>query len=102
MNENDDPGEIAVAQHYGLAWNTSNKQDNESFFWYDLDANGIVNESDFAVLLNNILNSTKSPENYLIGDINSDGAIDIKDFNILIEHNKRQADWYLNQENKLK
>jgi hypothetical protein len=100
MNENEDPREIAVAQRYGLAWNISDKKDDESIFWYDLNADGIVNESDFAILVNNILNSTKSPESYLLGDINADGAIDIKDFNILIEHNDRQAGWYIQKEDK--
>ncbi len=102
MNKNDDPREIAIAQSYGLAWNISDKQDTDSIFWYDLNADGIVNESDFAILLNNILNSTKSPDGYLLGDINADGAIDIKDFNILIEHNNRRADWYIKPEDKLK
>jgi hypothetical protein len=100
MNENESPEEIAIAQRYGLAWNISDKQDSESIFWYDLNADGIVNELDFAILLNSILNSTKSPESYLLGDINADGAIDIKDFNILIEHNNQQADWYIQKENK--
>ncbi len=100
MNENEDPREIAVAQHYGLAWNISNKNDSESIFWYDLNADGIVNQPDFTILLNNILNSTKSPESYLLGDINSDGAIDIEDFNVLIEHNNQQAGWYVQKEDK--
>jgi hypothetical protein len=98
MNENEDPEEIAIAQRYGLAWNISDKQDRESIFWYDLNADGIVNELDLAILVNNIFNSTKSPENYLFGDINADGAIDIIDFNILIERNKLQADWYIEKE----
>lgn len=101
MNENDNPVETAILQQYALAWNVSNKQNSESLFWYDLNADGIVNESDYSILFNNILNSTKSSENYIIGDINSDGTIDIKDFNILIEHNKSQADWYVNQDDKL-
>jgi hypothetical protein len=102
MNENDDPREIAIAQSYGLAWNTSDKQDSDNIFWYDLNADGIVNESDFAIMINNILNSTKSPDSYLFGDINADGAIDIKDFNILFEHKDRQADWYFSPEDKPK
>ena len=98
MNEGDDPREIAVIQRYGLAWNVCDKQNNDSIFWYDLNADGIVGEADFAILLNNIFNSTKSPETYLLGDINSDGAIDIKDFNKLIEQNKNRADWYIQKD----
>jgi hypothetical protein len=100
MNENEDPREIAIAQRYGLVWNISDKPDRDNIFWYDLNADGIVNELDFAILVNSILNSTKSPESYLLGDINADGAIDIKDFNILIEHDDRRADWYIQKEVK--
>ena len=100
MNESDDPREIAMIQRYGLAWNVSDKQNSESIFWYDLNADGIVNEKDFAILLGNILNSTKSPENYLLGDINSDSAIDIKDFNKLIEHYDSRSDWYIQTNDK--
>ncbi len=98
MNDTDDPREIAIIQRYGLAWNISDKQEADSIFWYDLNADGVVNESDFTILLNNILNSAKSPESYLLGDINADGAIDINDLEILWEHNNRQADWYTKQE----
>ena len=102
MNENDDPREIAIAQSYGLAWNVGDKQGTDNIFWYDLNADGIVNESDFPILINNILNSTKSHDGYLLGDINADGAIDITDFNLLFEHKKSQADWYLSPEDKPK
>jgi hypothetical protein len=98
LNGTDDPREIALIQRYGLAWNISDKQDSDSIFWYDLNADGIISEPDFTILLDNILNSTKSPESYLLGDINADGLIDINDFKILIEHNNRQADWYTKQE----
>jgi len=94
MNDTDDPREIAIIQRYGLAWNISDKQEADSIFWYDLNADGVVNESDFTILLNNILNSPTSSEGYLLGDINADGAIDINDLEILWEHNNRQADWY--------
>ena len=98
LNDTDDPREIAIAPRYGLAWNISDKKEADSIFWYDLNADGVVNKSDFIILLNNILNSTKSPEGYLLGDINADGAIDINDLEILWEHNNRQADWYTKQE----
>ncbi len=100
MNESNDSEEIAAAQPYGLAWNISEKQNSESIFWYDLNADGIVDEADFAILVNNILNSKKSSHTYLLGDINSDGSIDIKDFNILIEQNDRKTDWYIPKEDK--
>jgi len=95
----DDQKETAASQRYGLAWKTSERQDSDSIFWYDLNADGVVSESDFVILLNNLstLNSTKSPKGYLLGDINTDGAIDINDLEILLNHNKLQADWHIKQ-----
>ncbi len=90
-----DPMQIDKTQRYGLAWNVSAGYDSNSIFWYDLNADGIVNNLDFAILLTNLLNSTKSPESYLFGDINADGAIDVKDVEILIKHKDTRADWHI-------
>jgi len=86
--------ETPKTQQYGLAWKTNAKQDNDSIFWYDLNADGIVNESDLTILLNSLLAGNKSSKTYLLGDINSDGAIDINDLKIFIEHNNLKAHWY--------
>jgi len=96
FSETDNQKETAASQRYGLAWKTSEKQDSDSIFWYDLNADGIVNESDITILINNVLasNNTKPPKSYLLGDINTDAKIDINDLEILLNHNKLQADWY--------
>ena len=90
-----DPNPTGAAQRYGLAWNVSDRDNSDSIFWYDLNADGIVNDSDFTILLTNLLNSTKSPESYLLGDINADGVIDIKDVGIFINHKDARADWHI-------
>jgi len=79
---------------YGLAWKTASTPKNNSIFWHDLNADGIVNELDFTVLLDNMLSSIKTPENYCHGDINGDGIINSADFQILTQHVNQQADWY--------
>jgi len=79
---------------YGLAWKTADTQKHDSIFWHDLNADGIVNELDFTVLLDNMLSSIKTPENYCYGDINGDGIINSADFQILMQHVNQQADWY--------
>ncbi|MHC4158792.1 MAG: dockerin type I repeat-containing protein [Planctomycetota bacterium] len=89
-------------QRYGLAWSVSEKQDKDNIFWYDLNADGIVNELDLNVLLNNFMAGIKTPESYLLGDINTDGTIDAKDFQILMEHTSTQADWHTAEENEPK
>jgi hypothetical protein len=90
LNSQDD---LSETQRYGLAWKISNNLDSDNIFWYDLHADGIVNESDLTILLNNLSNSNRSPESYLLGDINTDGAIDVNDLKILLDHNNRLADW---------
>ena len=82
------------AQRYGLAWNVSKKEDSDNIFWYDLNADGIVNESDFTVLVNNWLTSATKPEHYALGDINTDGAIDSNDLQILLDNKDLKADWH--------
>ena len=81
-------------QRYGLAWNVSKRQANDGLFWYDLNADGIVNDSDFAVLLDNWLTSTKTPRSYFLGDINANGTFDPNDVQILLTHKGLKADWY--------
>jgi hypothetical protein len=88
--------EMAETQQYGLAWNVrlDNRNSDDNIFWYDLNADGIVNESDIVVLLNNFLAGSKTPETYLFGDINSNGMIDVNDMQILMEHDNLKASWY--------
>ena len=89
-------------QFYGLAWTISEKQETDDILSYDLNADGIVNELDIIFALNNLANRDKSPNTYLIGDINSDGEIDARDLGELLNQtkSKRRADWHVNQENK--
>ncbi|MHC4911838.1 MAG: S8 family serine peptidase [Planctomycetota bacterium] len=91
-----DQNEISSAQRYGLAWNVSEAKDSDNIFWYDLNADGIVGEPDFKILLDNLLiNSGKSPEGYLFGDINTDGEIDVNDVEIILKHKDLKADWHV-------
>jgi len=82
----DDPNQIHTAQQYGLAWNVSDKHDDDNIFWYDLNADGVVNKKDLLIMLDNWTASTKSPEGYFFGDINADGTIDIKDLQAFLNY----------------
>ena len=81
-------------QHYGLAWNVSQSRDSDNIFWYDLNADGIVDDLDFAVLLDNWITLIETPGSYFLGDINSNGVFDVNDVKILLDHKDAQADWY--------
>jgi hypothetical protein len=96
----ENPKEPALSQRYGIAWNVQDRQEADNIFWYDINADGIVNEADFLIMLNNLLNSTKSPDSYLIGDINPNGVIDVYDLVAILDNQNRQADWLTKQEDK--
>jgi hypothetical protein len=95
----ENPKEPAVNQRYGIAWNVQSKQETDDIFWYDMNADGIVNEADFLIMLNN---STKSPDSYLIGDIKSNGVIDANDLGAILDKQNLQADWLTKQKDKAK
>jgi hypothetical protein len=99
--------ESITNQRYGFAWNVSEIEETDNIFWYDLNADGIVDELDFTIMLDNLVESTKSPESYVLGDIKGDdikpdGTINSYDVEALFQEikNQRQADWHLKQKNK--
>lgn len=73
-------------ERYGLAWNVSLEQAKDNRFWYDLDADGNVNITDLTIMFNNSLNSLKSSDDYLLGDINLDGEIKSDDLATLLNN----------------
>ncbi len=87
----DDPNQT---ERYGLAWNVTDKQNKDNILWYDLNADGTVDDADLKLLVKNALAGITSPDSYLLGDINADGAINQKDFQIFLEHKDTAADWY--------
>lgn len=102
FSDTDKQIETAATQRYGLAWNVSDKKDDNSIFWYDLNADGVVNELDFTILVSNLVNSRQSPERYLLGDINTNGEIDVNDVEILVRHKNTKADWLTTQKTEPK
>ena len=90
----DDKKTTSSIQRYGLAWNASVKEKEDSISWYDLNSDGIVDSSDYAIAMLNLLNNPKSAESYSFGDVKSDGVINIADIEMFLENNNRQADWY--------
>ncbi len=83
-----------ASERYALAWNVVPQPDKSSILWYDLNSDGIVNNSDFDILVDNMLTSVQSPTSYCFGDINGDGTIDGADIKLLLNHSNTKADWY--------
>jgi len=84
----------AVSERYALAWNVAEKPADESIFWHDLNADGIVNEQDLGILMDNLIKGSKAPEAYIMGDVNMDGVIDAKDVEAMIAFRNRKAEWH--------
>jgi len=81
-------------ERYALAWNVDDKPRDENILWYDLNADGIVNDQDFTILRDNLTAERKSPQAYLLGDVNGDGTIDEHDVEEMLVRYNRTADWY--------
>jgi len=72
---------------------TSRHIGNDGIGWYDLNADGVVDDSDSITLLDNWMGGTISPNTYLIGDLNDNGILDANDFDILAKQANQKADW---------
>ena len=88
-----EPNRPRTGELYALAWNVGEKQNSDSIFWYDINADGIVDESDFAAVLSNYLEILETPGRYFLGDINSNGAFDPDDLELLLDHKGQKAEW---------
>jgi hypothetical protein len=88
------PMPAGASERYALAWSVDEKPREESILWYDLNADGIVNELDAAILIGNLVAERRSSPSYLIGDVNGDGTIDQRDVDELFQRNNLTADWY--------
>jgi len=83
----------AAGERYGLAWSVDEKLPDANILWHDLNADGIVNQQDSAILMYNWAMGLRSPESYVIGDINMDGVIDREDLRRIDAYRDRRADW---------
>jgi hypothetical protein len=74
----EDSNQAPAVQQYALAWNVGSAAETDDSLLYDLNADGIVNRSDFDVLVDNYI-TYNPPGGYFMGDINSNGAFDAND-----------------------
>jgi len=90
------PGERNLpGERYGLAWMVAEEPAEETnILWEDLNADGIVDDTDVAIVFTNVKVGQDSPEAYILGDINMDGTIDVNDVKVVNARRNRKADWY--------
>jgi hypothetical protein len=82
-----------ISERYAVAWAVDEKPDTDGILWHDLNADGIVDEADFAIFLENRDLGLTSPDTYVIGDVNADGIIDGADLEQIFANRNRTADW---------
>lgn len=82
-----------AGERYALAWSIETKQADENLLWYDLNADGVVDDQDLAILKNNSAAGQKSPQAYVIGDITMDGTIDDADVQAVEANRNKKAAW---------
>lgn len=82
-----------AAERYALAWTVTEQTGADNILWHDLNADGIVDDADFKIMLDNKVAAELSPDAYLLGDVNTDGVIDASDLQILVADRNRKAEW---------
>jgi hypothetical protein len=85
-SDDHDVNQPAITPPYSLAWNVAQAPARNDSLWFDLNADGIVDDLDLVALLDNVLASVEKPDSYLFGDINSDGLIDLNDIQIFFKY----------------
>lgn len=88
-----DVNQPQVSPPYAVAWNVGPVPVRDDALWFDLNGDGVVDDLDVDVLLDNLIASMQTPEDhYLFGDINNDGVIDVSDLDILMHYIDSAAD----------
>ncbi len=75
-----------VSPPYAVAWNIGPKSARDDLLWLDLNADGVVDDLDISALLDNMIASMQTSNQYLFGDIDSDGVIDVNDLDIMTHY----------------
>jgi len=81
-------------ERYAFAWKLSEAEQEKGILWYDLNADGIVNNIDLTILMNSFSKPVWSQDGYLLGDITMDGTIDSNDLQILARQHLLKSGWY--------
>lgn len=91
------PDAAWIPERYGLAWSVSVSEETDGIFWYDLNGDGVVDEKDIEIFLENRNLGHIAADAHLLGDINADGTIDESDLAAFWASRTRTADSYTDQ-----
>jgi hypothetical protein len=94
FSDTEKPASTPMSERYAVAWTVDEKPEADDILWHDLNADGIVDEADFAIFLDNRNLGLTSPDAYVIGDVYPDGVLDARDLERLLHNRNRTADWH--------
>lgn len=80
----DDNAPNSLTECYGLAWRVTESNQKQDKQWYDLNRDEQLDRKDIGALLDNASKFMAGSDDYLIGDINDDGKIDVKDISSFV------------------
>jgi hypothetical protein len=81
------------SERYAVAWSISESSGEDNINLYDLNADGIVNDIDTNMFITNCLSNFSDSKGYFLGDINSNGKIDVADVESFMGQLGRKAEW---------
>ncbi len=83
----DDVNEPEVEKHdYAIAWAVTDKATGGKEKTCDFNYDGTVDIEDLMMLTDRIREFKIRPEQYIIGDVNEDGDIDVNDISVFLNH----------------
>ena len=92
FSDEHDVNQPQVSPPYAVAWNVGAIPVRDDSLWLDLNADGVVDDLDLNILLDNLIASLQTSDRYLFGDIDSDGLIDVSDLDIMVRYIEASAD----------
>jgi hypothetical protein len=72
-----------LAEPFAVAWAVRGAESQHGLAWEDLNGDGLVDQRDYARLVQNWVSYLRQPNKYVIGDLNCDGQIDQQDLQLL-------------------
>ncbi len=79
---------IPKKQLYAVAWDVKQKPVEKHLSYYDLNADGTIDNDDVVKLIDNWLTILKSPNSYQFGDLDDSGSIDSNDLNLFLNQSR--------------
>ncbi len=78
---------------FALSWEVENRTEANEILYYDLNNDGVVDDQDFILLINNFGKPAQSKKGYRLGDLDYNGKIETEDLKVLMTKKGQKAYW---------